>query len=105
MNDTEFMVHVRDTRDQRPDLGHQRIFSALGVGGEAGEIVDLTKKGVYHELGFVHDDVVNEAGDLLFYVAWWLSTFGMTLGDAFEANQKKLAKRYPNGWVPGGGIR
>lgn len=71
---------------------------ALGLAGEAGEVVDLVKKHVFHEhiLDRVH--LAEELGDVLWYVAALASTLGIPLEDIAAANVAKLLARYPEGF-------
>jgi len=76
---------------------------ALGVAGEAGEVAEVVKKAMAH--GGSLDALHEEMGDLLWYVAALCTHLGMDLGDVMEANIQKLERRYPDGFVLGGGIR
>ncbi|MGE0981502.1 nucleoside triphosphate pyrophosphohydrolase family protein [Bacillus cereus] len=84
--------------------------AALGLTGEAGEVADLVKKGVYHGRGFTPenaipdsgeiapDDVKDELSDVLFYVSAMAQEFGFTLEDVAKHNREKLEKRFPEGF-------
>lgn len=78
---------------------------ALGLCGEAGELGDLIKKQVYHKVDPGNGELLNEAGDVLFYLTALLMASGHTIDDAIEANKAKLTYRYPSGFEPGGGNR
>lgn len=77
----------------------------LGVAGEGGELIEMLKKHAFHGKAANLADVEGEAGDLLFYLAAVLSTFGLSLEEVAAKNVEKLKKRYPNGFEVGGGIR
>lgn len=70
----------------------------LGLGGEAGEVVDIVKKVKYHGLKFddsVKEKLVKELGDLLFYVTFAASEIcGMDLKEVMAVNQNKLLDRH-----------
>lgn len=75
--------------------------AGMGLAGEAGEVCDLAKKVVHH--GRPLDDamrtrLVEEAGDVLWYLAFLADTLGVTMEDMARANVAKLARRYPNGF-------
>lgn len=70
--------------------------AALGLGGEAGEIVDLHKKMFYHTEKDRHNDLVNEFGDLFFYAAKLMELHGITLEECLAANREKLIDRHPS---------
>lgn len=74
------------------------MWSALGLGGEAGEVLDHIKKGVCHQHGIDQDKLVKELGDTLWYVAALCSLIGVPMSDVMEHNIAKLEQRYPNGY-------
>ncbi len=77
------------------------IHACLGLAGETGELIDLIKKSVNYGSPLSPLDkgkLLNEAGDVIHYLARILSQNGFTLEDAKAANLAKLSKRYPNGY-------
>lgn len=83
------------------------LFCETGLSGETGELSENIKKGIFHGLPELLDreKVKKELGDILWYTTAMADTFGLTLEEIAEANNKKLAARYPAGFTPGGGIR
>lgn len=75
------------------------VIAALGIAGEAGEIVDEIKKAVFHKHGLDRQKLIVEAGDLCWYVARLANELDVTLEEIFDVNIAKLAKRYPNGFT------
>lgn len=71
---------------------------ALGIAGEAGEIADMIKKHLFHGHDLVLDNLVLEAGDVLWYLAMILSINGRTLDDSMELVIAKLNKRFRDGF-------
>lgn len=77
---------------------------ALGLAGESGEVVDLVKKLHYHG-GFdkkgpiTPDRILNECGDVLWYLVALLDSYGFSLHQCIDANVAKLQKRHPNGFT------
>nr|WP_302596960.1 nucleoside triphosphate pyrophosphohydrolase family protein [uncultured Cellulosilyticum sp.] len=71
---------------------------ALGLSGEAGEVVDIIKKHIYqgHELNKVR--IKEELGDVMWYVSELCNAIGIKLSDVMETNIAKLKERYPNGF-------
>lgn len=67
----------------------------LGLVGEAGEVADLYKKVYYHndKPGW-KDELLNECGDLLYYLIKTLALNGWTIEDALIANRMKLMQRH-----------
>ena len=65
-----------------------------GVGGEAGELLDAIKKHVIYGKDLDLDNVIEELGDLEFYMQGIRSALGVTRAEVLEANVAKLEKRY-----------
>lgn len=70
----------------------------MGLNGEAGETIDIVKKHLFqgHELDREH--LIEELGDVAWYLAVSADAIGVTLEEVFERNIEKLRKRYPNGF-------
>jgi NTP pyrophosphatase (non-canonical NTP hydrolase) len=71
---------------------------ALGLGGEAGEYIELVKKHVYHGAELDVEKAKKELGDVLWYIAATCTDLGITLQDVARANIEKLQIRYPDGF-------
>jgi NTP pyrophosphatase (non-canonical NTP hydrolase) len=78
---------------------------SMGVAGESGELVDMLKKHVFHRKPCSPGAVASELGDVLYYLAMLAATFELKLEDIARGNVEKLAARYPDGFVFGGGRR
>ena len=72
---------------------------ALGLAGEAGEAADLIKKHVFQGHDLDAQKVLNEIGDVIWYLNALCIATGYTLEDAAIMNNNKLAARYPNGFT------
>jgi NTP pyrophosphatase (non-canonical NTP hydrolase) len=79
-----------------PEDAH-RIHMAMGISGEAGELLDTIKKAAIYRKPYAMENVLEECGDVLFYVQGMLNSFGFTLQDAIKANVYKLGVRYSKG--------
>lgn len=73
---------------------------AVGLTGEAGEVADLIKKGVYHQQGIDKPKLKKELGDVLWYVSAMCSQLGFTLEEVMQTNVDKLKARFPEGYDP-----
>ena len=71
---------------------------AMGMGGETGEVEDEVKKHVFHGKPLDAEKILNECGDVLWYLDRMLSELGWTMEDAMAYNDGKLSKRYPDGF-------
>ena len=71
------------------------LHALLGIGTEAGELQDMLKKHLMYGKAFDRTNLVEECGDLLWYIALALKTVNVTMSDCMERNIKKLQVRYP----------
>lgn len=71
---------------------------ALGIAGEAGEIVDLVKKRMFHGHEMDKEKLKNELGDQLWYIARMAARFDLSLEEVAQGNIDKLKRRYPMGF-------
>jgi len=71
------------------------IHMGMGISGEAGELLDAIKKHtIYHkELDMVN--VIEELGDIEFFLEGIRTGLGITREETIESNISKLSKRYP----------
>jgi NTP pyrophosphatase (non-canonical NTP hydrolase) len=74
------------------------INSALGMAGEAGEVADRIKKWLYQGHTFDRDALINESGDLLWYIAQLATALDVPLSEIAARNIAKLKARYPAGF-------
>ena len=74
--------------------------AGLGLTGEAGEVADIIKKHLYQGHDLPRDKIVEELGDLMWYVALTASLIGVDLKAVMQVNIEKLWRRYPNGFRP-----
>lgn len=81
------------------------LVQCLGLCGETGELADLIKKAAWHGKPLSAERFLDEAGDVLWYLADLSTHYGVRLEDAAAGNIQKLATRYPDGFVLGGGVR
>lgn len=70
----------------------------LGLTGEAGEVSDLVKKGIFHEKGIDREHLEKELGDVMWYIALICHTCGFNLDEIMQINIDKLKVRYPKGF-------
>ena len=77
---------------QTPEL--MKLHAALGVCGEAGELGDAIKKEVIYGKPVDLENIVEELGDLRFYIQAVMNLYGLSEQDILQRNANKLAKRY-----------
>ena len=69
-----------------------------GLNGEAGECIDILKKVEFQGHAFDPVKLVDELGDVLWYITQTATGLNITLEDVAQHNVEKLKKRYPNGF-------
>lgn len=89
-------------RTLNPNLPMKESLSdyGLGLAGEAGEVIEPIKKYLFHGKGLLLDQMRDELGDVLWYLAAIATTLGLDLTVIAMRNIEKLAKRHPDGWKP-----
>ena len=71
-----------------------------GLNGEAGECIDILKKVEFQGHTFDPNRLIDELGDVLWYVAQTATGLGVSLADVAQHNIDKLRERYPDGFEP-----
>lgn len=72
--------------------------AAYGMNGEAGEVIDLLKKHEFQGHPLDREKMLEETGDVLWYIALMAEAWGVTLQEIMERNIEKLMERYPDGF-------
>jgi NTP pyrophosphatase (non-canonical NTP hydrolase) len=75
-------------------IPQQILMAALGLAGEAGEVIDLIKKQQFHGHTLPRHKLVRELGDVLWYVALVATVCGIPLNEVAVTNIDKLRMRY-----------
>lgn len=70
------------------------IHMMMGISGEAGELLDAVKKSVIYKKPIDRENVVEELGDMEFYMEGLRQGFGITREETLAHNITKLSKRY-----------
>lgn len=66
----------------------------MGISGEAGELLDAVKKATIYRKPIDIENVLEEVGDILFYIEGLCQAYGFTREEAISANITKLSVRY-----------
>lgn len=80
-----------------PGKAHQ-LHMAVGISGEAGELLDAIKKCVIYNKPLDLENVIEELGDLEFYMEGLRQGLGITRAQTIRANVQKLGQRYSQGY-------
>lgn len=73
------------------------IHMTMGISGEAGELLDAVKKYTIYNKPLDHANVIEELGDLEFYMEGLRQALCITREETLAANIAKLGKRYKAG--------
>lgn len=84
---------INDLTPEKADLLHM----VVGVSGEAGELLDAVKKAVIYNKEMDLENVIEELGDLEFYMSKIRQIVGITREEILKQNIDKLSIRYAKG--------
>lgn len=94
----DYAEAARLTYKGPPGHEHMLLNAALGIAGEAGEVADSLKKSRYPSKPgdgiSSYSALVEELGDVLWYVSLLADAIGTTLDDVAGGNIERLAKRH-----------
>ena len=74
------------------------IHMTMGISGEAGELLDAVKKCVMYDQQLDIENVIEELGDIEFYLEGMRQLMGLRREDILQANYNKLMVRYEHGY-------
>ena len=86
----QFVLQLFKT-DTAPNMMNHAV---MGVAGEAGELIDAIKKHTVYGKPLDRTNVIEELGDLRFYMQALQNILGITESELLQHNADKLAKRY-----------
>ena len=85
----------------------EKTIWAMGLAGEAGEVVEKWKKIVAYKEGKITpddlDEIAKELGDVIWYIAVMAHSLGLSLDDIMQRNLQKLASRQKRNVIKGQG--
>jgi NTP pyrophosphatase (non-canonical NTP hydrolase) len=103
----EYQRQALKTAHNHPDSLMNQTVWAMGVAGEAGEVIEKWKKVVAYKNGIVSEEdkqeLAKELGDVVWYIAVLAHSLGLTLGEVMEKNVQKLTSRKARGAIKGQG--
>lgn len=94
----EYQIAARVTANTGGNKRDRILNWALGISGEAGEVVDMIKKFIFHNHSLDKEELIKEIGDILWYLANMAYELDEWFGDVADLNIDKLAARYPEGF-------
>jgi len=97
MNLTDYQITVFQRAKKLDTLSKNLEHSLYGIMSEAGEIADCIKKCVIYEKPLDIENLREELGDIMWYIALLANTMEWRLENILQENDAKLEKRYPLG--------
>lgn len=70
------------------------LHMGIGICGEAGELIDALKKAVIYRKPLDRENVIEELGDLEFYMEGLRQKLQITRQETIDVNIEKLSERY-----------
>ncbi len=98
MEINEYQRLAMKTLNPKLDKRDILINGVMGLCGEAGEAIDIVKKHLAQGHELHKDKLVEELGDVAWYLAELAMVLEVDLDTILTNNIKKLAKRYPEGF-------
>lgn len=97
---------MQRTKAELPTKRDQVLNGAIGLCGEAGEVLEVVKKFYFQHYRYFNDKplqaeidcIATELGDVLFYYCLLVAELGLNLEDIVEKNIRKREERYPHGF-------
>jgi len=88
--------HLSELYSNDQKLITDLLHAALGMETESGEFADPLKKHIFYGKALDFDNLREELGDLLWYIAIAADALDTSLSAIMTANIKKLSERYPD---------
>lgn len=103
----EYQKQALTTAENNYEPLMEKTIWAMGVAGEAGEVLEKWKKIVAYKDGQVtpeaRDELAKELGDVVWYIAVLAESLGLSFDDVMQRNVEKLKSRQARGVIKGKG--
>lgn len=90
----EYQEEAATTLNSELPMKDKHVMLGLGLCGEAGECADIIKKTYFHYHELDREHLLEEMGDVLWYLSNMADNFGFSLEEVARFNNKKLKERY-----------
>jgi NTP pyrophosphatase (non-canonical NTP hydrolase) len=85
----------------------EKTIWAMGISGEAGEVIEKWKKIVAYKAGVISEEdkveLKKEIGDVVWYLAVFADSLGLSFDEVIEGNVNKISSRQKRGVIKGSG--
>ena len=103
----EYQQQALTTAIHHPNPEMDKSIFAMGIAGEAGEVIEKWKKIVAYREGVITEEdlreLSKELGDVLWYIALFAHELGLSFNDIAQQNADKLASRKVRDVIKGQG--
>lgn len=103
----EYQKQALTTAIKNPDPMMDKTIWAMGVAGEAGEVIEKWKKIVAYKEGKISDEdraeLGKELGDVVWYIAVLADSLGLSFDELMQQNVAKLKDRQNRDVLKGAG--
>lgn len=93
----EYQKKAPETLIRHPDPLMSKTILAMGVAGEAGEVLEKWKKILVYKDGVASEEdkveLGKELGDVMWYIAVMANELGLSLDELMRQNVERLASR------------
>lgn len=94
----QYADFVESRFKKMPNYVQTLLHAGVGIAGEGGEFLDSLKKSWVYNKNIDNENLIEELGDLMFYIQAAANALGVSLEDIVLKNIEKLMKRYPDGY-------
>ena len=98
MNYVELAIRTESTTFNCNENTQRLLHAAIGLSTESGELIDALKKSIYYGRQLDLQNLKEEMGDIMWYMAILSDALGYSFEQCQEDNISKLKKRYPEGF-------
>jgi NTP pyrophosphatase (non-canonical NTP hydrolase) len=93
-------VLMRESPINPMPVNGRLLHAVFGIATEAGELLDAFKKRMFYGKQLDETNLVEEFGDLFWYLALGCDALGVTFEEVWERNNAKLEARYGKKFTP-----
>ena len=98
MTINEYQKLAMTTLNKKLSNEQTLLNGCMGLCGESGEVIDLLKKHLSQGHDLNREKMIEEIGDVAWYIAEIAYALNVDLETVFTKNIEKLNKRYPEGF-------
>lgn len=99
IDETMYAAFVAERFTKRAKDADGFMHAAIGISGEAGEVLDAVKKTWVYGKTLDIENLIEELGDIEFYMQALRSLINVEREEVLRANVAKLRLRYPMGYT------